>query len=76
MMTSSLLCQYLLISVVAIGTLLMIVPNAHALQCYSYSTKNASASSAGRAAWKLNKMFTLENGQEQTDKEQDENMLP
>jgi hypothetical protein len=50
--------------VIAIGTLLMIVPNAQSLECYQYSTKNASTAIGGRAVWELNKMFTIENGQE------------
>jgi hypothetical protein len=57
MASSSLLCQFLLISVVAIGTFLMIVPNVQALECYHYATKNASSGMGGRAAWKLNPKF-------------------
>jgi hypothetical protein len=41
--------------------LLMIVPDAQALECYV--TNNASATSAGgRAAWEMHKMFRIATG--------------
>jgi hypothetical protein len=49
--------------VAAIGTLLMIVPDVQALECYYYT--NATSAMGGRAAWELNKMFRIENGQEE-----------
>jgi hypothetical protein len=36
------------------------------LECYYTVTKNASsATSVGRVAWELNKMFRIENGQQE-----------
>jgi hypothetical protein len=64
--SSSLLCQFFLISATAIGTLLMILPDANALECYVSRTKNASALSAdGCATWELNKMLTIATGNDE-----------
>jgi hypothetical protein len=61
--SSSLLCQFLLISVVAIGTLLMIVPDdVQALECYHSVTENANSARGKRAAWELNKCSALQLG--------------
>jgi hypothetical protein len=46
--------------------LLMIVPNVQALECYESVTKNASSTMGGRVTWELNKMFRIENGQEES----------
>jgi hypothetical protein len=66
--SSSSLWQFgLLLSFMAsIGTLLMIVPNVHALECYYTLTPNASATFVGaRAAREVNKIFHFENGQQE-----------
>jgi hypothetical protein len=62
MASSSLFGQFLLISMVAIGTLLMIVPDVHALECYKSVTKNAISAKGGRAAWEFNKMVRIATG--------------
>jgi hypothetical protein len=51
--------------VIAIGTLLMIVSDVQALECYASMTPDSSAIFAGgRAARELNKMFRISNGSE------------